>query len=94
VFALASDCTLWAVPLADPTRADSTGVGCVTEAAPTLVRGGVLVATVTGDVIFFDRTARRRVWTRTVRGPLRHPPLVRHGQILVAPTLGEVVSFR
>jgi hypothetical protein len=54
----------------------------------------VLVATVGGEVIFYDAAARRRVWTRQVRGPLRQPPVVRRGQIVVAPTLGDVVSFR
>lgn len=94
VWALTTGCTLWRVPLAAPARADSASVGCVTEAAPAVVRGGVLVATVKGEVIYYDSEARRRVWTRQIKGPLRQPPLVRNGQILVAPVVGEVVSFR
>lgn len=94
VWALTQDCTLWRIPLAAPARADSASIGCVTEAAPAVLRDGVLVATVGGDVILYDPAARRRVWTRTVRGPLGHPPVVRRGQVLVAPTLGDVVSFR
>ena len=94
VWAMTTGCLLWRIPVRAPAEADSTRVGCVTQAGPTVVAGGVLVATVGGDVIYFDAAARRRVWTRSVRGPLRQPPAVRRGQIVVAPTLGDVVSFR
>lgn len=95
LFALTTECTLWRVPVAAPSAADSVAIpDCVTEAAPTVLRDGVLVASVRGEVILFDPRTRRRVFTRSVRGALRHPPLVLDGQILVAPTLGEVVSFR
>ena len=94
VYALTNRCTVWAIPANAPTRPDTAAIGCVTEAGPTVVRGGVLVATIGGEVIYYDRAADRRVWTRTVRGELRHPPAVRNGQILIAPILGPVVSFR
>lgn len=94
-FALTTSCTLWRVPLAAPAAADSIAIpDCVTEAAPTVLRDGVLVASVRGELILFDPRERRRVFTRTVRGHLQHPPLVLNGQIIVAPSLGEVVSFR
>jgi outer membrane protein assembly factor BamB len=94
VYALTNRCTLWTIPVAAPSRAVTASIGCVSEAAPAVVRGGVLVATVRGEVIYYDRSARRTVWTRTLRGELRQPPTVRNGQILVAPILGPVVSFR
>jgi outer membrane protein assembly factor BamB len=94
-FALTTACTLWRVPLAAPATADSVAIpDCVTEAAPTVLRDGVLVASVRGELILFDPRERRRVFTRQVRGHLQHPALVLHGQIVVAPSLGEVVSFR
>ena len=94
VWALTTGCLLWRVPLATPAQADSSRIDCVTETGPTVVSRGVLVATVGGEVIYYDAAARRRVWTRQVRGPLRQPPVVRRGQIVLAPTLGDVVSFR
>ena len=95
VFALTTACTLWRVPVRAPAAADSVGIpDCVTEAAPTVLRDGVLVASVRGEVILFDPRTRRRVFTRAVRGQLQQPPSVLHGQVLVAPALGEVVSFR
>lgn len=94
-FALTTTCTLWRVPLAAPATADSIAIPeCVTEAAPTVLRDGVLVASVRGELILFDPRERRRVFTRPVRGHLQHPPVVLQGQIVVAPSLGEVVSFR
>jgi len=94
VFALTNRCTLWTIPLRAPAAADSAGLGCITVAGPAVVRGGVLVATVAGEVIYFDRAARRTVWTRQIKGELRHPPAIRNGQIIVAPSIGDVVSFR
>ena len=93
-FALSTGCILHAIPLAAPSAADSASLGCATVATPVLVRGGVLVATVGGDVVLFDRSTGRRAWSRAVRGELRQPPAVRNGQIVVAPSVGDVVSFR
>ena len=95
IFALSTACTLWRVPVRSPAAADSVAIPeCVTEAAPTVLRDGVLVASVRGEVILFDPRTRRRIFTRAVRGQLLQPPSVLHGQVLVAPALGEVVSFR
>ena len=74
-------------PIVGPSR-------CTTVAGPTIVRDGVLVATVSGEILYFNRAARRPVWARQLRGELRHPPIVRNGQIVVAPLLGDVVSLR
>ena len=94
VFAVTSHCTLWAIPVTVPSAADTASLGCNTLAAPAMVRDGVLVATVGGDVVFFDRARRRRVWSRSAQGELRQPPAILHGQIIVAPAIGDVVSFR
>jgi outer membrane protein assembly factor BamB len=94
VFALTNDGALWVIPARDPSRAASEAIGTISEAAPAIVRGGVIVATVGGELVYYDRTAHRRVWTRQTDGELRHPPIVRSGQILAAPVLGHVVSFR
>ena len=94
VYALTNRCALFVIPVTDPARATRTPLDCVSEAAPAIVQGGVLVATVRGEVIYYSRAGGRRVWSRSVRGELRHPPAVRNGQIVVAPILGPVVSFR
>ena len=105
IFALTNRCTLWVIPVtgapavADTiplARADSASARCTTVAPPTLVRDGVLVATVGGEVAYYSRPTGKREWTLRARahGELRHPPVVRSGQIIVAPIVGEVVSFR
>lgn len=95
VWALGSNCTLWRVSLAATAEPDSIAIpDCVSASAPTVLRDGVLVASVRGEVILFDPRARRRVFTRPVRGPLQNPPQVIGGQLLVAPAIGEVVSYR
>ncbi|MDQ6887128.1 MAG: PQQ-binding-like beta-propeller repeat protein [Gemmatimonadota bacterium] len=95
LFALGGSCTLWIVPLARPTAVDSTAIpGCGTSAGPAVLRDGVLVATVRGEITFFDRTTRKRLWTRALGSELRHPPVVHNRQIVAAPIIGRLVSFR
>ena len=104
VYALTNRCTLWVIPKDSPGSADSVTIPpadsvssrCVTVAGPTVVRDGVLVAPVGAEVLYYNRRSRRREWTlrARARGELRHPPIVRNGQIIVAPIVGEVVSFR
>jgi outer membrane protein assembly factor BamB len=95
VFALTSHCTLWTIPSGAPAEADTAALGCgPTLAAPLLVRGGVVVASVGGELLYYDRLRRRRVWTQATGGELRHPPALRNGQLVVAPIIGDVLSFR
>jgi hypothetical protein len=94
VFALTSRCTLWTIPAGDAAATDTAAIGCVTAAGPTVLRGGVLVATVEGELTYYDRVAKRRVWTEQLQSEIRHPAIVHNQQIVVAPTLGNVVSFR
>lgn len=94
IFALTNDCVLWVIPVARPETAEQTSLGCVTKAAPALVRDGVLVATVGGTLALHDRRDGRMRWADTLRSELRHPPMVLNGQIVVAQTVGDVVSYR
>jgi hypothetical protein len=94
VFVLTSACVLWRIPLRASAAAESASVGCVTTAGPTVLRDGILVATVGGELLAFDYGARRIRWRRTVGAELRHPAVVHSGQIFAAPILGDIVSFR
>jgi hypothetical protein len=94
VFAITNACGLWQIPAHAPGAATSLPLPCRTRTGPTILRDGVLVATVAGDLLFHQRSGPARQWKVSVGGDLRHPPIVQHGQIVVAPVLGDVVSFR
>ncbi len=95
VFALGGSCTLFRVPRHAPNvpRRDALP-NCVTVTAPLLLRSGVLVATVSGDVTYISRATGRAVWTRQTGGTIRHPPVVLDRQIVVATLGGEIFGFR
>jgi outer membrane protein assembly factor BamB len=95
VFALGASCTLIRVPrhAPDVARRDSLR-DCVTVAAPLVLRDGVLVATVSGDMRYISRVTGKLSWTRRVGGALRHPPVVRDRQVVVATLGGEISGFR
>jgi outer membrane protein assembly factor BamB len=95
VFALGRSCTLFRVPrhLGDVSRRDAIS-DCITTSSPLVLRDGVLVATVGGEITYISRTTGKRVWTRRVGGPLRHPPVVLDRQAVIATLGGEVFGFR
>jgi outer membrane protein assembly factor BamB len=93
-FVLTNGCTLWMIPISNTAAAISKTLGCNSVAPPTLTRDGVLVATIGGDIVMFDRSTGRRRWERRIGGELREAPVLLDGRVLVAPTLGPVVSYR
>jgi hypothetical protein len=95
VFALGRSCTLFRVPrhAGDVSRRDVIPE-CITTTSPLVLRDGVLVATVGGEITYISRATGRRMWTRQVGGPLRHPPVVLDRQAVIATLSGEVFGFR
>lgn len=95
VFALSGSCTLIRVPRHAPNvpRRDVLP-NCVTVAAPLVLRDGVLVATVSGDVTYISRATGTAVWTRRTGGAIRHPPVVLDRQVVLATLGGEIFGFR
>jgi outer membrane protein assembly factor BamB len=95
VFALGGSCTLLRVPRHAPNvvRRDSLA-DCVTVATPLVLRDGVLVATVSGHITYISRMTGAVTWTRHIGGELRHPPVVRDRQVVLATLAGEILGFR
>ena len=93
VFAITNACSLWQLPVGaaapEPLR-----LRCRTRTGPTILRDGVLVATIDGELQYYPRSGTARPWSLAIGGELLHPPVVRNGQIVVAPVLGDVMSFR
>jgi outer membrane protein assembly factor BamB len=94
VFALTAGCQLLAIPVNAPDARRTLDLGCRTRTGPTLLRNGVLVATLDGRILFDSRTTTASRWTLAVGGELQHPPIVQRGQVIIAPVLGGVVSYR
>jgi outer membrane protein assembly factor BamB len=95
VFALGRSCTLFRVPrhAPDVVRRDSLP-SCIAATTPLLLRDGVLVATVSGDIRYLSRETGAVAWTRRTGGAIRHPPVVRDRQVVLATLGGEIFGFR
>ena len=94
VFALGGSCTLIRVPRhALVVRRDALA-DCVTVATPLVLRDGVLVATVAGEITYISRATGAVNWTRRIGGALRHPPVVLDRQVVLATLRGEIFGFR
>ena len=93
VFVITNACALWRFPVSAPVTQPQR-LGCRTRTGPVIVRDGVLVATLDGELQHHARSGAARPWSLTVGGELLHPPVVQHGQVLVVPVLGDVMSYR
>ena len=94
VYALARDGTLAIVPVACPDERRTLPLGVVSVAGPTVTRSGVLVGTVSGEILLVDPATGVARWRAQVAGPIENPPLVREGQLVVVGGLGDIHTYR
>ena len=86
--------TLWLVPADRPSAARSFALGITATAGPTPVASGVLVASVSGDVLLVDRGSGAILWRVQLDGPIEQPPLVRDRQLVIVAGRGEIRAYR
>ncbi len=94
LYALSARGTLWRVPLDAPDRARSVALGVPATAGPTPIAGGVLIASVAGEVLFVDAASDSVRWRTKRRGPIEEPPLVRDRQLILITGDGTVEAFQ
>ena len=94
VYALARNGTLWIVPVDGPARARSFALDLTATAGPMPIASGVLVASVSGDVVLVDRATGAARWRVQLDGPIEQPPLVRDRQLVVIAGRGDIHAYR
>jgi outer membrane protein assembly factor BamB len=94
VYALARNGALWLIPAARPADARSLPLHIVATAGPTPLAAGVLVASVSGEVLLVDPGTGAVRWRVQVDGPIEEPPLVRDRQLIVISGRGEIHAYR
>src|SRR5207247_1144557 len=75
--------TLWMIPAGQPSAARSFALEITATAGPTPLASGVLVASVSGEVLLVDRGSGTTAWRVQLDGPIEQPPLVRDRQLVV-----------
>ncbi len=94
VYVLARNGTLLLIPTDRPSEARSFALDIVAKAGPTPLASGVLVASVSGEVLLVDRASGAVVWRIQLDGPIEQPPLVRDRQLVVVGGRGDIHSYR
>jgi outer membrane protein assembly factor BamB len=94
LFVLARDGRLWMIPVDAPDAATSHMLGIVATAGPTPLASGVLVGSVSGEVLLVDPTSGAIRWRAQVAGPIEEPPLVRDRQVVVIAGRGNIHTYR
>ncbi|PYP09793.1 MAG: hypothetical protein DMD59_07670 [Gemmatimonadetes bacterium] len=96
LFALARDGRLWTIPVDTPDAASSHTLDIVATAGPTPLAsgGGVLVGSVSGEILLVDAASGTIRWRAQVTGPIEEPPLVRDRQVVVVAGRGNIHTYR
>ena len=94
LFVLARDGRLWTIPVDAPDAATSHTLDIVATAGPTPLASGVLVGSVSGEVLLVDPASGAIRWRAQVAGPIEEPPLVRDRQVVVVAGRGDIHTYR
>jgi outer membrane protein assembly factor BamB len=94
LFVLARDGRLWIIPVDAPNDATSHTLDIVATAGPTPLASGVLVGSVSGEVLLVDPKTGAIRWRAQVAGPIEEPPLVRDRQVVVVAGSGNIHTYR
>jgi len=94
VYVLARNGTLWLVPKDRPAEGRSFALGITATAGPMPVASGVLVASVSGEVLLVDRRSGAILWRIELDGPIEQPPLVRDRQLVIVAGRGDIQAYR
>jgi len=76
-----------------PAAATSHALGIVATAGPTPIVSGVLVGSVSGEILLVDRGGSI-LWRAQVAGPIEEPPLVQGRQLVVVAGRGDIHAYR
>ncbi len=94
LYVLTRDGHLWLIPVEEPSAARSHALGIVATAGPTPIVPGVLVGSVSGEILLVDRSNGTILWRAQVTGPIEEPPLVQGRQLVVVAGRGDIHAYR
>jgi outer membrane protein assembly factor BamB len=94
LFVLTRDGRLWVIPVNANDSATSHTLDIVATAGPTPLASGVLVGSVSGEVLLVDPASGAIRWRAQVAGPIEEPPLVRDRQVVVVAGRGNIHTYR
>jgi outer membrane protein assembly factor BamB len=94
LFVLERDGRLWTVPVRAPDSATSHALDIVATAGPTPLTSGVLVGSVSGEILLVDPSSGAIRWRAQVPGAIEEPPLVRDRQVVVVAGRGNIHTYR
>ena len=94
LYALTRDGHLWLIPVEAPTTATRHTLGITATAGPTPILSGVLVGSVSGEILLVDRATGNILWRAQVAGPIEEPPLVQGRQLVVVAGRGDIHAYR
>jgi outer membrane protein assembly factor BamB len=91
---LARDGRLWLIPVDAPTEARVHALDIAAVAGPTPTASGVLVGSVSGEVLLVHPRSGAVLWRAQVPAPVEQPPLVLDRQVVVVGGRGDIHAYR
>jgi len=94
LFVLTRDGRLWLIPVDNPDSAISHPLAIAAIAGPTPLLSGVLVGSVSGEILLVDPRTGAIRWRAQVAAPVEEPPLVQNRQVVVVGGRGNIHTYR
>ncbi|HWC75683.1 MAG TPA: PQQ-binding-like beta-propeller repeat protein [Gemmatimonadales bacterium] len=96
LYVLSRDGQLWIIPTEAVHNAMNVSLDIVATAGPTPIEsgGGILVGSVSGEILLIDRESGAIKWRTQIAGPIEEPPLVRDRQLVVVAGRGNIHTYR
>jgi outer membrane protein assembly factor BamB len=94
LYVLARNGHLSIIPVDAPHTTRVHDLDVVTVAGPTPTGSGVLIATVSGEILLVDPASGGILWRAQVDGPVEQPPLVLDQQLVVVGGRGDIHTYR
>jgi outer membrane protein assembly factor BamB len=94
LYVLTRDGRLFIIPVNAPDGATNHPLDIVATAGPTPLVSGVLVGSVSGEVLLVDPATGAIKWRTQVVGPVEEPPVVRDRQLVVIAGHGNIHTYR
>jgi outer membrane protein assembly factor BamB len=94
LYVLTRDGRLFIIPVNAPDGATNHPLDIVATAGPTPLVSGVLVGSVSGEVLLVDPATGAIKWRTQVVAPVEEPPLVRDRQLVVIAGHGNIHTYR
>lgn len=94
VFAATVSGKVWVAPIRNPDAASFVDLETPVRSSPAPISGGLLIATVGGELLLITASSAEPTWHLRVDGPIEQQPIVDRGELIFVDGRGKIHKWR